>query len=265
MAIANINGISDNNSLFYAANFYNNEMEKATKKLEEKYIVVDSEEEIPKEPNDGKIYVTNENFGEHLLEYLEDLCTIENPLKISDTNTFELEIKTVATNLMITTVETKLTIKENADFSKISEQDFKLSNEKLTLNEGEIKNITANNIVTKWISSNEKVAKVDSKGNIEGISAGKATITAIDFIGNLQTIDVTINKNSNVNTNNSVSTDNKINNTNNLIRNNVDNTVANKILPKAGFNKVILTGFMLFIVIAIIIMFDLNIKYRDIK
>ena len=26
MAIANINGISDNNSLFYAANFYNNEM-----------------------------------------------------------------------------------------------------------------------------------------------------------------------------------------------------------------------------------------------
>ena len=265
MAIANINGISDNNSLFYAANFYNNEMEKATKKLEEKYIVVDSEEEIPKEPNDGKIYVTNENFGEHLLEYLEDLCTIVNPLKISDTNTFELEIKTVATNLMITTVETKLTIKENADFSKISEQDFKLSNEKLTLNEGEIKNITANNIVTKWISSNEKVAKVDSKGNIEGISAGKATITAIDFIGNLQTIDVTINKNSNVNTNNSVSTDNKINNTNNLIRNNVDNTVANKILPKAGFNKVILTGFILFIVIAIIIMFYLNIKYRDIK
>ena len=166
---------------------------------------------------------------------------------------------------MITTVETKLTIKENADFSKISEQDFKLSNEKLTLNEGEIKNITANNIVTKWISSNEKVAKVDSKGNIEGISAGKATITAIDFIGNLQTIDVTINKNSNVNTNNSVSTDNKINNTNNLIRNNVDNTVANKILPKAGFNKVILTGFILFIVIAIIIMFYLNIKYRDIK
>ena len=60
-----------------------------------------------------------------------------------------------------------------------------LSPNKLTLYVGEtgaiapqIKPSTATNQVLTWTSSNEQVAAVDSEGNVTGIGAGKATITA---------------------------------------------------------------------------------------
>lgn len=63
---------------------------------------------------------------------------------------------------------------------------IKLSNKSVTLKVGDNKKIkatacpkSANNKKIKWVSSNSKVAKVDSKGNITAVKKGTANISAV--------------------------------------------------------------------------------------
>ncbi|MGN1131274.1 MAG: Ig-like domain-containing protein [Ruminococcus sp.] len=63
---------------------------------------------------------------------------------------------------------------------------IKLSSKSITLKVGSSKKLkatacpkSANNKKVKWISSNSKVAKVDSKGNITAVKKGTATISAV--------------------------------------------------------------------------------------
>ncbi len=72
---------------------------------------------------------------------------------------------------------------ENGD--KVKVESIKLSNTSITLKVGATKRITAtitpknaSNTTITWTSSNPKVATVDKNGNIRGIKAGTATITA---------------------------------------------------------------------------------------
>ena len=86
------------------------------------------------------------------------------------------------------------------EISEIQIQSIKLSVDKNVINKNETSKINveilpkeAQNQKIEYISSNEKVLKVDEYGNIYGISSGKATITVKAISNNVQsTIDIEV-------------------------------------------------------------------------